>query len=361
MKKILGIETSCDETAASVVADGLTELSGVIASQADQHAAYGGVIPELAAREHLRVMDSVVKTALKEAGISSIRELDGIAVTQGPGLVPALLVGLSYAKGLSATSGVPLVGVNHFLAHIYGALMDDGDTFLQNPKTYPAVALVVSGGHSAILVIERGGAVRVLGQTLDDAAGEAFDKAAKLLELGYPGGPVIQKTGAKGDPQAYRFPRSLTLSSGRKMRDEDRFNFSFSGLKTALLYHCRQHCGHTLPEGQFLYDTVASYQEAIVDVLVRKTMDAVRFSGARTLICAGGVACNGPLRERLKSLTPQEVRLALAPPKRCTDNAVMVAGLGFHLYRQKQWMDLGADVYAKLPQVSFFPPAEVLK
>lgn len=355
MKRILGIETSCDETAAAIVSNGFNIESGIIASQIDRHAAYGGVIPELAAREHLRVIDTVVHQALEAAGISRLKEIDGIAVTQGPGLVPALLVGLSYAKGLAVTSGLPIVGVNHFSAHIYGAFFGVGKERIADGSLWPAAALVVSGGHTALLIIEANGGIRLLGQTLDDAAGEAFDKAAKLLGLGYPGGPIIQKTAARGNPNAFHFPRSLTPSSGKKMRDEDRFNFSFSGLKTALYYHCKKLPDGTLPEGEFLYDTVASYQEAIIDVLTRKTLDAVKFTGARSLVVAGGVACNGPLRERFQQKTPANVTLCMAPPKLCTDNAVMVAGLGFHQLEAGERLDLSADVYPKLPRVSRFP------
>lgn len=355
MTTLLGIESSCDETAVSVVIDGLEVRANVIASQAAQHAQFGGVIPELAAREHLKVIDQVVAEALAQAQLKSIQDVDAIAVTQGPGLVPALLVGFSYAKALAATSGKPLIGVNHFQAHIYGALMGESSEFIHDAANWPMLALVVSGGHTAILKIEANGTMEIIGQTLDDAAGEAFDKAAKLLNLGYPGGPVIQKTAAKGDPKKYHFPRSLIPSSGRKVRSEDRFNFSFSGLKTALLYHCQSFRADAQIEGQLLYDTVASYQEAIIDVLVTKTLDALFYYHCKTLILAGGVACNQPLRERFMEKTPQNVHLCIAKPILCTDNAAMVGGLAYYQYLAHDFIPNNSEVFAKLPSVTHYP------
>lgn len=206
MSLILGIESSCDETAAAVVRDGYQVLSSCVASQIAKHAVHGGVVPELAAREHLVALNPVVEGALREAGVT-MKEIDAIAVTQGPGLIPALLVGLSFAKGLAMGNGKPLIGVNHFIAHIYGAFLDEAHGVLENPATYPLLALVVSGGHTSLMLIERDGKARQLGCTIDDAAGEALDKGAKLLGLGYPGGPIMQKTAEGGDPHKYEFPR----------------------------------------------------------------------------------------------------------------------------------------------------------
>ncbi len=354
MTTILGIESSCDETAVAIVVDGVEIRTNIIASQASKHAQFGGVIPELAAREHLKVIDQVVHEALKSADCT-LDAVDAIAATRGPGLVPALLVGYSYAKALSAATQKPLIGVNHFHAHIYGALMNEPTEFVADPKNWPMMALVVSGGHTAILKLDISGEIEVIGQTLDDAAGEAFDKAAKLLHLGYPGGPVIQKVGDKGDPKKFHFPRSLIPSGGRKVRPEDRYNFSFSGLKTALLYHCQQYREDAQLEGQLLYDTVASYQEAIVDVLATKTFDAFKTFQCQTLILAGGVACNQPLRDRFTQKIPKYAKLCIAKPVLCTDNAAMVAGLAYYQYQNQDFTDLCQDVFPKLPALSQSP------
>lgn len=333
---ILGIESSCDETAAAVVRDGHQVLSSVISSQVAKHAAYGGVIPELAAREHLRAIDPIVREALAEAKIE-IEELDAIAVTAAPGLLPALLVGISYAKGLAATLDTPLLGVDHMLAHVYGAVLDHPD-LLANPDAYPLLALIVSGGHTILLQIQADGACRLLGQTIDDAAGEAFDKAAKILHLGYPGGPLIDKLAAQGNPTAIDFPRGLTGSGGSPLKPEHRYNFSYSGLKTSLLYSVRQDPtgDDTLREftDQDFLDIVASYQEAVVDVLVRKTRWAIEEQGAGTVLLCGGVACNSRLRTLITEMTDEcDVPLRIAPPAYCTDNAAMIAGLAWHQHR----------------------------
>ena len=348
MSLILGIESSCDETAAAVVEDGVRVLSSEVASQIAKHAVHGGVVPELAAREHLKALSPVVHGALAGAGVT-FKEIAAVAVTQGPGLIPALLVGLNYAKGLSQINHLPLIGVNHFLAHIYGAFLETGPELLHDDALYPLLALVVSGGHTSLLLAERSGEARQLGCTIDDAAGEALDKGAKLLGLGYPGGPVIQKTAAAGDPERFRFPRPLTGGAGKPLAPENRFNFSFSGIKTALLYHVRKNPGLS---GQLLADTAASYQAAVVDVLVRKTLDARRCFNARTVVVAGGVACNAELRRRMTEGVGDRARLMLAPPKFCTDNAAMVAGAGFHSFRQGKFIGLDADSFARLPRIT---------
>ena len=259
MSLILGIESSCDETAAAVIEDGFTVRSSVIASQIATHAPHGGVVPELAAREHLKALDPVVTSALTQAGIT-LKDLDAVAVTQGPGLIPALLTGLNYAKGLAIGNNLPLIGVNHFMAHIYGAFLNGGAEELSDPANYPLLALVVSGGHTSLVLIEAGGEARQLGCTIDDAAGEALDKGAKLLGLPYPGGPSIQKAAASGDPEKYDFPRPLTGAAGKALSPENLYNFSFSGIKTALLYHLESKKELT---GELIADTAASYQRAV--------------------------------------------------------------------------------------------------
>ena len=356
MSLILGIESSCDETAAAVVRDGYEVLSNAVASQIAKHAAHGGVVPELAAREHLSALNPVLTEALKTAGVS-MREIDAVAVTQGPGLIPALLVGLNFAKGLAIGHGKPLIAVNHFIAHIYAAFLDSGHGVLENPDTYPLLALVVSGGHTSLMLIGAGGEARQLGCTIDDAAGEALDKAAKLLGLGYPGGPVMQKTAEGGDIARYDFPRPLTGGAGKPLAPEHRYDFSFSGVKTALLYHYRREAaanGGVFPP-ELLRDTAASYQEAVVDVLVRKTLAAAREYDVRGIVVSGGVACNSVLRQRFQAGTPGSVRLHLAERKYCTDNAAMVGGCGFHAFRRGQFAGPEIDSFARLPQITRVP------
>jgi N6-L-threonylcarbamoyladenine synthase len=340
---ILGIETSCDETAAAVVADGYAVRSSIVSSQIAQHAGFGGVVPELAAREHLKAMPVVVKQALEKAGCT-LAEIDAIAVTTSPGLVPALLVGVSYAKGLAAASGKPFAGINHFLGHIYGTFLEHPGR-LENAATYPLLALVVSGGHTALVLVRQEGTAEIVGTTIDDAAGEAFDKAAKILGLGYPGGPVIDRIAKTGNPAAYDFPRPLTGATGKAVKADQRFNFSFSGVKTALLYAARN---RTFDDKE-LADLIASYQAAIVDVLVKKTLDAARHHQAKTVIACGGVACNSGLRVSLQSGCDQkQLTLLIAPPKFCTDNAAMIAGLAWHTLRLGGSGDLGQSVNARL-------------
>lgn len=355
MSLILGIETSCDETSASVVEDGYRVLSNTVASQIAKHAVYGGVVPELAAREHLEAIVPVVSDALAAAG-KKIDEMDAVAVTAGPGLMPALLIGINFAKGLAAANKLPLIGIDHFIAHIYGAFLDDAITELKKPGIFPLLALVVSGGHTSLVLISKNGKAETIGSTLDDAAGEAFDKAAKLLNLGYPGGPVIEKAAKNGNPSKYSFPRSLTGAAGRALSNENKFNFSFSGVKTALLYHCRDLGGNENIDDKILFDTVASYQEAIVDVLCRKTLEAAEYFNASSIVVSGGVACNAALRERFKSNTPQKINLYLAEKKYCTDNAAMVAGLAYRYHIKGIHHDLSIDSYAKLGKDSLIVP-----
>lgn len=337
---VLGIETSCDETAAAVVADGGRILSSVVSSQVDLHARFGGVVPEIASRAHLDLLSPVVAEAIVEAGVvepvaaePAGPRLDAVAATVGPGLIGALLVGVSHAKALALAWGVPFVGVNHLEAHLYAALLEEPDLEL------PLVVLLVSGGHTMLIEMQDHGRYRLLGQTVDDAAGEAFDKVARFLGLGYPGGPVIDKLSKDGDPQAVAFPRGL--------KDEG-FDFSFSGLKTSVVRYVRKH-----PDAAAA-DIAASFQEAVVDVLVTKAMRAVRAVGATRLVLGGGVAANSSLRERAASAAEAAGVKALLPSRAmCTDNAAMVAAAGWwqlhHLGPTP--LSIGADPNLRLPLV----------
>jgi N6-L-threonylcarbamoyladenine synthase len=352
MTNILGLETSCDETAAAVVSDGREVRSNVVSSQIAKHAPYGGVVPEIAAREHLHAIGPVTEAALREAGLT-FGDIDAVAVTNGPGLMPALLVGINFARGLAAGHSVPLIPVNHFFAHIYGSFLECGPEELERESAYPILALVVSGGHTSLLLIQSDGSAKTVGQTLDDAAGEAFDKAAKLLNLGYPGGPILDRLAKQGNPARFPFPRPLVAAPGRSVAEQNRFHFSFSGVKTALLYHCRGLGGGDSLEQQILYDTVASYQEAIVDVLDRKTADAAVHFGARRLVLCGGVACNSALRARfLETSKTLGIPLVIAPPKYCTDNAAMVAGIAWKSFHRDGPDIRTVDAFSRLPEIS---------
>jgi N6-L-threonylcarbamoyladenine synthase len=307
--RILGIETSCDETAAAVVVDGAEVLSSVVSSQVDLHARFGGVVPEIASRAHVELLTPVIARALVEAGIDD-DHVDAVAATVGPGLVGALLVGVSAAKTLALVWDVPFVAVNHLEAHLYAA-------FLEDPALeFPLVVLLVSGGHTLVVLMEGHGRYRVLGSTIDDAAGEAFDKVARYLGLGYPGGPAIDRIAMEGDPTAIAFPRAI-LDEG--------YDFSFSGLKTSVVNHVRKH-----PEVDTA-DVAASFQEAVVDVLVTKARRAARDHGAKGICLAGGVAANSQLRERMIDACMIDGLHPFLPSRSmCTDNAAMVAATGFH-------------------------------
>lgn len=318
---VLGIESSCDETAAAVVESGRSVRSSVVHSQASIHAEWGGVVPEIAGRSHLDQILPVIRQALDEANCG-LDDLAGIAVTTQPGLIGSLLVGLSAAKALAFTRGLPLVGVHHIEAHVYAATME-----LENQPVYPCLALVVSGGHTALYRADGPRSMTPLASTLDDAAGEAFDKVAHLLGLAYPGGPSVSKLAAEGDGKAVRFPRYRSKDGS--------VGFSFSGLKTAVLYHLRG--GDALAptpapgdiEGRA--DIAASFQEAVVDTLVTQTLRCAKDQGLDTLLVAGGVAANRRLREVLTEKAREAGRETYFPsPEYCTDNAVMIAGLGWH-------------------------------
>ncbi len=306
MVRILAIETSCDETAAAVVDDGRTVRSSVVASQADLHARFGGVVPEIASRAHVELIDDVIEQALVEAG-TTLMEIDAVAAVHGPGLAGALLVGVSAAKAIALAMDIPYVGVHHHEAHVYAAMLEDPTL---EP---PIITLVVSGGHTLLIAMDGHGQYRVLGQTVDDAAGEAFDKIARFLGLGYPGGPAIDRIAHDGNPNAIAFPRPML---------DDGHDFSFSGLKTAVVQYVRKH-----PDVG-VADVAASFQAAVVDVLVTKLLGAARETGIRTVVAGGGVAANSLLRERLLDLAlTGEVEVVLPGIALCTDNAAMVGAV----------------------------------
>jgi N6-L-threonylcarbamoyladenine synthase len=340
---VLGIESSCDETAAAVIRDGREILSSVISSQVDIHRIYGGVVPELASREHLDKIVPVVEEAFTRAGVSQ-DEIDGIAVTVGPGLVGSLLVGLSYAKAMAYALDRPLVGVNHIEGHIYSVVFDNP------PIEYPAFALVVSGGHSNLFLVPEPGRYKVLARTRDDAAGEAFDKVAKMLGLGYPGGPIIERLAREGNPRAVRFsiPR---MGDGRP-------DFSFSGLKTAVSKHVRETGLRTVigedEPSQEVKDLAASFQDVVVRSLVGTTERLAEEHRPRSLIVAGGVACNGALR-RASDEAGKRLGIPVLFPSRhlSTDNAAMIAAAGTIKLQagERAGLDLNADVSLRLQNV----------
>jgi len=306
--RILGIETSCDETAAAIVDDGRNVRSSVVSSQSDLHARYGGVVPEVASRAHVELINDVISQSLVEAG-ATLGDLDAVAAVHGPGLAGALLVGVSAAKAIALATGRPYVGVNHHEAHVYAGLLEE-------PALEPPfVTLVVSGGHTLLIAMEAHGRYRVLGQTVDDAAGEAFDKVARFLGLGYPGGPAIDRLALEGDPTAIAFPRPML---------DDGNDFSFSGLKTAVVQYVRKH-----PDLE-VADVAASFQTAVVDVLVTKLLRVAEEAGVETIVIGGGVAANSELRTRLidEGLT-SGLHVILPSISLCTDNAAMVASVAW--------------------------------
>ena len=329
---VLGIETSCDETAAALVMGGNDVISSVVSSQIEIHADFGGVVPEIASRAHLEALNPVVARAIVEAGIDESR-IDAVACTVGPGLIGALLVGVSAAKALALAWDVPFVGVNHLEAHLYSA-------FLEDPSLeFPLVVLLVSGGHTMLIEMGGHGEYRLLGQTIDDAAGEAFDKVARFLDLGYPGGPAIDAAAMNGDPDAIRFPRALS-------DDRDNLDFSFSGLKTAVMNYVRKH-----PDVASA-DVAASFQRAVVDVLVGKAQRAAEIVGAKGIVLGGGVAANSLLREEmLGTCASIGVRGFLPSRAMCTDNAAMIAATGWYRLASDgpTALDVGAFPNLKLP------------
>jgi N6-L-threonylcarbamoyladenine synthase len=335
--RVLAIETSCDETAAAVVDDGHRVVADVVATQIAIHGPYGGVVPEIASRHHVLNLVPVLAEALGQAG-AGLATIDAVAVTRGPGLAGALLCGVQTAKAIAFVRGLPLVGVNHLEAHLAAVFLDLDDES-PGPPPFPHLALLVSGGHTALIEAAGFGHYRLLGATRDDAAGECFDKVAKMLGLGYPGGIVIERLSRAGNPRALRFPRALPR--------RDDLDFSFSGLKTAVATHLGR-AGR--PTGGDLADLCASFQQAVVDVLVRKARVALRQTGLKAVVLAGGVAANGALRHALRVMTEEEsVPLFVPPPRRCTDNAAMVAVAGYHRLLRGERAGLDLNATASLP------------
>ena len=364
MTTLLAIETSCDETAAAVVRDGRQLLSNVIASQIDLHRDYGGVVPELASRRHITAIGPTVEQALRDAGMG-LDEIDGLAVTAGPGLAGSLLVGVNWAKAFAWARGLPLIAVNHLEGHLYSNwLLQTGEDLDSPPPSFPLICLIVSGGHTELILMLGHGHYRLLGRTTDDAAGEAFDKGARILGLGYPGGPAIQRAAAKGNANLYRLPRA---------RLGDSYDFSYSGVKTALLRATEKHRIAAPPKGrrgksqgqaptptapfptyqppQFAptlptADLAAAYQEAIVEPLVEKAARAARVTGATMVLLAGGVAANALLRERLGQHVDLPVRYP--PLALCTDNAAMIGAAAYYQLPTSRQADWGLDVQPNL-------------
>lgn len=321
---ILGIETSCDETAAAVLTDGVNLRSNIISSQIEIHKKFGGVVPEVASRKHLENINHVIIEALEKAEVT-LADIDAVAVTYGPGLVGALLVGVAAAKAISYAQSLPLIGVNHLEGHISA-------NFLAQPELeFPLLCLVVSGGHSDLVYLPKRGEFKILGRTRDDAAGEAFDKIARAMGLGYPGGPLIDKLAQEGNPQAIQFPRAFL--------EEGSLDFSFSGLKSAVLNYLNR--ASMLNEEINKPDLAASFQRAVVEVLVEKALLAVKQTGVKTLLLAGGVAANQGLRELLQErATAVGCTLSYPPLNLCTDNAAMIACAGYYKYLRKEFAPL---------------------
>jgi len=329
----LGVETSCDETATAVIKGWDKTLSSVVASQADIHAKYGGVVPEVASRRHAELIDPVVREALEKAGVT-FKDIGLVSVTRGPGLAGALLVGLSYAKALAYGLNIPLVGVNHLEGHVFSAFLTQADAPM------PMISLLVSGGHSELFLIAKPGSLKWLSGTRDDAAGEAFDKVAKLLNLGYPGGPLVESAAKNGEP---RFPFPIA------MKGDETLDFSFSGLKTAVKIIVRklEKEGSPIP----VADICASFQKALVEALAIKTTLAARHVGAKSISVVGGVACNTTLRERMRRVGAELGLPVIVPsPLLCSDNAVMIAGDGAYRYlaepdssKWRDYLDMDAD------------------
>ena len=331
---VLAIESSCDDTCAAVLTAGKVR-SSIVSSQVELHGVYGGVVPELASRRHCENIRPVVEAALAEAGVG-LGEIDAVCVTRGPGLVGSLLVGVAYAKSLAFVSGLPLVGVNHVEGHLMSPL-------LTNPELdFPFVGLVVSGGHSSLYLVRGWHDYELLGRTIDDAAGEAFDKVARMLGLGFPGGPVIEKRALKGDPGAFRLPRAWL--------DREKFDFSFSGLKTAVRTVLERERKSAENEDRFISDLAASFQEAVCEVLVTKTLKAAARCRVNRVALAGGVSCNRYLRDKMESEAEKAgARFYFAPPRFCTDNAAMIGLVGGQLLAAGRVDDCTLNPSSRLP------------
>ncbi len=330
---IMGIETSCDETAAAIVEDGKKIISNVVASQINIHQKYGGVVPEIASRKHMEYIIPVIDKALDESE-KKITDLSAIAVTYGPGLIGSLLVGLSVAKAMAYAQNIPLIGINHLEAHIYA-------NFLEHTEIIPPfVCLIVSGGHTSLVYIRNFGDYKLLGQTKDDAAGEVFDKIAKVLDLGYPGGPITERLAKKGDPSSIKFPRPIL--------NDKSYDFSFSGLKTAVIYYIKElkEENKNIP----VSDILASFQQAVIDVLVKKTIKAALKFKTKQIILAGGVAANNSLRREIKEKADLlDIKVFYPSIFLCTDNAAMVASAGYYKLKENKKSSLNLDAVSRLP------------
>ncbi len=336
--RLLAIESSCDETAAAIVENGRFIHANIVASQVDLHAEYGGVFPELASRQHIQWIYPVVEAALQNAHLSLL-DVDALAVTRGPGLAGSLVVGMNMAKGISLVSGLPIIGINHLEGHIYSSWLyeDPANAPASSPK-FPLLALIVSGGHTELILIEDHLIYKRLGKTLDDAAGEAFDKVARLLSLPYPGGPSIQKAAASGDPGKFNFPRAKL---------EGTWNFSFSGIKTAVLREIKKF--EQKEEEYSVEDMAASFQFAVVDILVEKTIAAAKEYRAKQILIAGGVSANQHLRVTMKSRS--SIPVNIPPLNYCTDNAAMIGAAGYFRFIKGYKDTLDMDVLPNWPLV----------
>ena len=349
----LGIESSCDETGVAVVEDGRWIISNIISSSLSLHQPFGGVVPEMASRAHLETINVLVRQALDQAKVD-LNKIEHICVTYGPGLVGALLIGVSLAKAVSYAAGLPLVGVNHLWAHIYANFLSDKKSKGLEKQTaapeFPFIGLIVSGGHTCLVDVQDFDSYELLGQTEDDAVGEAFDKVAKILGLGYPGGPVIDSISKNIDPDAVKFTRPYLK--------KDTLNFSFSGIKTQVLYYVKKEFGKILDKAdslelkknkQAIAEIAAGFQEAVVDVLVSKALKACQESGKKELVLGGGVSVNSRLREKMKPACGEKgIKLFYPEPGLCTDNAAMVAGLGSQLYSKGRLSGLDLSAQANL-------------
>lgn len=330
---IMGIETSCDETAAAIVEDGKKIISNVVASQISIHQKYGGVVPEIASRKHVEYIIPVIDKALDESE-KKITDLSAIAVTYGPGLIGSLLVGLSVAKAMAYAQNIPLIGINHLEAHIYA-------NFLEHTEIKPPfICLIVSGGHTSLVYIRNFREYKLLGQTKDDAAGEVFDKIAKVLDLGYPGGPITERLAKRGDPSSIKFPRPIL--------NDKSYDFSFSGLKTAVIYYIKElkEENKNIP----VSDILASFQQAVIDVLVKKTIKAALNFKTKQIILAGGVAANNSLRREIKEKADLlNIKVFYPSIFLCTDNAAMVASAGYYKFKENNKSSLNIDAVSRLP------------
>ena len=329
--KLLALETSCDETALAVLEDGKRVLANLVASQEELHRRYGGIVPELASRKHMELILPLAEETLRQAGLG-LEEIEAVAVTNGPGLVGSLVIGVSFAKAVAFARGLPLLAVDHLNAHFLAAFLEE------RKPAFPFLALVVSGGHTALFYVKDYLDYYLLGQTRDDAAGEAFDKVAKLLGLGYPGGRIISRLAERGNPKSILLPRPLL--------NKENFDFSFSGLKTAVANFVNdlRKKGLSLP----VHDLCASFEQAVVDVLVEKTLKAMKAFGLKNLVVAGGVASNRRLRQSFEEKAREEgFSLFLPRPDYCTDNAAMVGVCGYHKWLRKEFAPLDLDVYAR--------------